>query len=273
MVDNTKVHPSSQHFAHLIDLFLFKGAPVNEDEDHEVSILINHGYVAGYCPTRFQPLWSAYRVARASRDVGYDRPHLYYADERIEKGIRLSSKTFGRKDGIQYHVGHMVPNEAINRQFGRLAQLETFFMTNMSPQRGSLNTGVWLDLENKIRNIDDTSQKDHIWAIAGPVFGEDPEVIARDGVEVPIPDAYYYISVDPFAYPWDAEGNVDIACFLFPQDAPRGTPLDRFLVDILDIEEATMLRFFPGWDYSVDLSAAMADGAVAQVRHRLLQQL
>lgn len=273
MADHTKVHPSSRHFAHLIDLFLFKGAPTNEDEGNEVSILINHGYIAGYCPNRFQPLWSAYRVAHASRDVGYDRPHLYYADERIDADLRLSSKTFGKKDGIQYHVGHMVPNEAINRQFGRLAQLETFFMTNMSPQRGSLNTGVWLDLEDKIRNIEDTRDKDHVWAIAGPIFDDDPDTIERDGVEVPIPSAYYYISVDPFRYPFDRESNVDIACFLFPQDAASGTPLEYFLVDILDIEEATKLRFFPGWDYSVDLSAALATSAVAKVRHRLLRQL
>lgn len=273
MTDNTRIHPSSQHFAHLIDLFLFKGAPINEDVAHEVSVLINHGYVSGYCPTRFQPLWSAYRVAHASRDVGYDRPHLYYADERIEKELRLSSRTFGRKDGVQYHVGHMVPNEAINRQFGRVAQLETFFMTNMSPQRGRLNTGVWRVLEDKIRNIEDTRDKDHVWAIAGPVFDDTPDVITRDGVDVPIPSAYYYIAIDPFRYPWDRETNVDIACFLFPQDAEPGTPLDQFVVDILDIEDATRLRFFPGWDYSVDMSSARADTAVAKVRHRLLRQI
>ncbi|GAB5463066.1 MAG: hypothetical protein HoeaKO_31570 [Hoeflea alexandrii] len=174
---------------------------------------------------------------------------------------------------MAYHVGHMVPNEAINRQFGRLAQLETFLMTNMSPQRGSLNTGVWLNLEDKIRNIEDTRDKDHVWAITGPIFGDDPDTIERDDVNVPIPSGYYCIFVDPFQYPWDRETNVDIGCFLIPQDAASGTPLEDFLVDILDIEEATKLRFFPGWDYSVDISAAMAKSAVSKVRHRLLRQL
>ena len=273
MVDNTTIHPSSQHQAHLIDLFLFKGAPTNQDQDHEVTILINQGYVAGYCPSRYQPLWSAYRVAHASQDVAYDRPHLYYADERIEAGSRLSSKTFGKKDGVQYHVGHMVPNEAINRQFGRLAQLETFFMTNMSPQRGSLNTGVWLALEKKIRNIEDTDQKDHVWAIAGPVFDDDPEMIDRDDVSVPIPSAYYYIAVDPFRYPWDRESNVDLACFLFPQDAAKSTPLENFLVNIGEIETRTKLKFFPGWDYTVGAAAAAAAAGSPETRHRLLRQL
>jgi len=55
--------------------------------------------------------------------------------------------------GIQLHVGHMTPNEVINRQFGRLAQMETFLMSNMSPQYGSLNVGVWLKLEDAIREM------------------------------------------------------------------------------------------------------------------------
>lgn len=277
MADNTKVHKRSAHAAHHIDLFMFKGAPVNEDPDNEVQILINQGYVVGFCPQRNQPLWSAYRVAHADQDVDFDRPHVYYADERLDKAHRLSSKTFGRIDGVQYHVGHMVPNEVINRQFGRLAQLETFFMSNMSPQRGSLNTGVWLQLENKIRNIEDTSDKDHVWAIAGPVFDGAPEIITRDGgIEVPIPVAYYYVTVDPFRYPWDRESNVDVACFLIPQDAASGTPLNDFITPLADIETATKLKFFPGWDHSVEFATAAAgdaDTRAPEQRHRLLKQL
>lgn len=276
MADHSKIHPDSKHLSHLIDLLLFQGAPVNNDPDHPVTILVNHGYICGYCPSRLQPLWSAYRVAGTDRDVDFDRPHLYYADERIEGTARLNNRTFGKKDGIAYHVGHMVPNEVINRQFGRLAQLETFFMTNMSPQRGDLNTGVWLDLENKIRQIEDKPGKDHVWAIAGPVFGDDPEMISRsDGKDVPIPDGYYYVTIDPFRYPYDKPGNQDIACFLFPQDAEKGTPLDEFEEDILEIEDKTKLTFMPGWDHEVSRTAvAAAPGARSPFdRHRLLSQL
>ncbi|MCH9753105.1 MAG: DNA/RNA endonuclease, partial [Alphaproteobacteria bacterium] len=104
MTDNTTTHPDCKHLEHLIDLFLFKGAPTNNDSAHSVQILINQGYVCGFSPERFQPLWSAYRVASADRDVDFDRPHLYYADKRIDEAHRLSNKTFGKKDGVQYHV-------------------------------------------------------------------------------------------------------------------------------------------------------------------------
>lgn len=280
-MDNTVIHPASQSLAHLIDLFVFKGAPQNTDPDHEVQILVNHGYVVGYSPHRLQPLWAAYRVAHADQDVDFDRPHLYYADQRLDKEVRLAAETFGRHDNIAYHVGHMVPQEVINRQFGRLAQMETFFMSNMSPQQGSLNTGTWQKLENMIRKIEDMpNQRDHVWAVSGPVFGDNPKTILRSGgQEIPIPDAYYSITVDPFRFPWDEMRNVDVACFLIPQDTPGGSTLTDFLVDLEDIESATGLVFFPGWNRTIGLEA-VTGGAVEpapegtpQTRHRLLRQL
>lgn len=250
MADHTEVHSDSKHLAHLIDLFLFRGAPQNADPDHPVQILVNHGYVLGYAPSRRQPLWSAYRVANASDAVDYDRPHLYYADERLEETARLDNGTFGRHDGIQYHVGHMAPNSAINTQFGRLAQMETFFMSNMSPQRGTLNTGVWLKLERAILNIEDVpDERDHVWAIVGPVFGDDSIVISRsDGHDVPVPEAYFCITLDPFRYPWDRPSNVAVAAFLIPQDAPSTAEPEDYLTEVPEIEARTSLTFFPGWD-------------------------
>ena len=245
--DNTTVHPTSISQKHIIDLFAFKGAPLNLDPDNPVQILVNHGYVCGYSPNRYQPSWCAYRIANATRDVKYDRPHIYYADKRISADMRLSKKTFGKHKRIAYHVGHMVPNDAINTQFGRLAQLETFFMSNMSPQRGTLNTGVWLDLENKIRKIEYTKDKDHVWAFVGTIFGEAPETISRDGVEVPIPSHYFCVMIDPHSYPFDTPSSVEIAAFIIPQEAPKKTPLSTYEVTLDEVEAATKLDFFPGW--------------------------
>lgn len=282
MPDFTTIHPTSESRKHLVDLFVWKSAPVNLDESNPVEILVNDGYVVGYCPTRFQPLWSAYRVAGFSQDIDYDRPHLYYEDTRLSPESRLGPETFGTVGGVQYHVGHLAPNEVINRQFGRLAQMETFFMSNMSPQRGSLNTGVWLKLETKIRNIEDTRDKDHVWALSGPVFESNPQFIERSGGKmVPIPSSYYCILIDPFRYPWDRVSNVDVAYFLIPQDAPRSTPLEEFLTDRHTIQEATKLNFFPAWEPAPERAGAAvlapAEEPVlfgtSETRHRLLKQL
>jgi DNA/RNA endonuclease G (NUC1) len=278
-MDNTTLHPRSRDLRHIADLFLFKGGPENRDPTRAVVVLINHGYVVGFSPDRLQPLWAAYRVAGSDRDVDFDRPHLYYEDMRLDPNWQIGAETFGKHDGVRYHVGHMVPNEVINLQFGRLAQMETFLMSNMSPQRGSLNTGVWLSLENLIRKIKDTPDKDHIWAIVGPIFGDEPDLIARpNGKLVPIAEAYYCITVDPFRYPWDRQRNVDIACFRIPQDAPPGTPLGNYIASLAEIEAATNLSFFPRWTDPIGSpgfapAAQAAQPGVQEHRHRLLAQL
>ena len=247
-MDYTTIHPLCAGQAHLVDLHLWRGAPKNRDAERPIQILVNHGYVAGFCPDRLQPAWSAYRVANKDQGVDYERPLMYYDDLRLDEDYRIGRKTFGRIGGVQLNVGHMTPNEVINRQFGRLAQLETFLMSNMSPQYGSLNGGVWLKLEDAIRAIEDEPGKDHVWAIVGPVFGDQPSSVNRGrGKYLPIPDAYFCIVVDPHSYPYDTPSRVQFDCFLIPQDAPRSSHPEDYPATLEEVEAATNLEFFAAW--------------------------
>ncbi|MCG8576984.1 MAG: DNA/RNA non-specific endonuclease [Flavobacteriales bacterium] len=253
-MDNTTIHPKSGNRAHLVDLHLWRGAPQNLDDSREIQILVNQGYVVGFCPDRLQPAWSAYRVAHAESDVKYDRPINYYNDLRLDEEYRIGKKTFGKIGGIQLNVGHMTPNEVINRQFGRLAQMETFFMSNMSPQYQSLNQGVWLKLEDAIRNIKDEKGKDHVWVIVGPIFGEEPEMVYRGkGKHLPIPESYFCITVDPYKYPFDTLSKAHIDCFIIPQNAPSSSNPEDYPSTLEEIEEATNLRFFDSWSRDIPL--------------------
>ena len=273
-MDNTTIHPLCASQVHHIDLHLWRGAPQNLDENRPVQILVNHGYVVGFCPDRLQPVWSAYRVAHADDDVDYDRPLSYYDDMRLDDEYRIGRKTFGKIDGIQLNVGHMSPNEVINRQFGRLAQMETFLMSNMSPQYASLNSGVWLKLETAIREIRDEPGKDHVWAIVGPVFGNEPASINRgQGKSLPIPDAYFCVIVDPQSYPFDTLSRVHLDCFIIPQDASRDSNPDEYRTTQADVEKATNLKFFASWGREMPLSSSKQGEPRSESRlMRILEQ-
>lgn len=271
-MDHTTIHPLCASQAHHIDLHLWRGAPQNLDENHPVQILVNQGYVVGFCPERLQPTWSAYRVAHAEDDVDFDRPLVYYDDLRLDDEHRIGRKTFGKIGGIQLNVGHMTPNEVINRQFGRLAQMETFLMSNMSPQYASLNSGVWLKLETAIREIKDEAGKDHVWAIVGPVFGEQPASVNRGaGKHLPIPDAYFCVTVDPHTYPYDTPSKVQIDCFIIPQNAPRSSNPADYPATLEEVEEATDLKFFASWGR--DLPLGLAAEELPRPESRLLRAL
>jgi len=271
-MDYTTIHPLCASQAHRIDLHLWRGAPQNQDETRPIQILVNQGYVVGFCPERLQPAWSAYRVAHADDDVDYDRPLMYYDDMQLDDEYRIGRGTFGKIGGIQLNVGHMTPNEVINRQFGRLAQMETFLMSNMSPQYGSLNSGVWLKLETAIREIRDDPGKDHVWAIVGPVFGDEPVSINRGhGKYLPIPDKYFCIIVDPHIYPYDTPSKAHIDCFIIPQNAPRNSNPDDYPATREEVEEATNLKFFDSWGRDLPLGLAAQEEAHSE--SRLMQVL
>jgi DNA/RNA endonuclease G (NUC1) len=271
MMDHTTIHPLCASQAHRIDLHLWRGAPQNLDKTRPIQILVNQGYVVGFCPDRLQPAWSAYRVAHADEDVDYDRPLSYYDDMRLDNEYRIGRRTFGNLGGIQLNVGHMTPNEVINRQFGRLAQMETFLMSNMSPQYASLNRGVWLKLETAIREIKDEPGKDHVWAIVGPVFGEGPASVYRgQGKHLPIPDSYFCVVVDPHTYPYDTPSRVHIDCFIIPQDAPGDSNPDDYPAPLSEVEQATNLSFFAAWGRDLPLGlevreASRSDSRLMQV--------
>lgn len=248
--DNSKVHDICKSSEYLIDLFCFNGRPHNKDGDHAVTILINHGYVVGFSSYRKQPLWAAYRVADADLHVDYDRPQLFYDDERLDPADRVDPRPFGKipdpgnpSRTVPLNRGHLVPNEAINQQFGRLAQMETFLMSNMSPQYARMNQGIWANLEAKILN-DFAPAMDHVWVVVGPIFGSNPPVVRRSaGLEIPVPEAYYCILFDPIRYPYGRMSNVEVLALKIPQTAGREQLSSRHITSIDAIERETGLDF------------------------------
>ncbi|WP_394747663.1 DNA/RNA non-specific endonuclease [Spongiimicrobium salis] len=244
-MDNSKINESSKNLEYLLDLYCFKGRPENLDTNNEVNILVNHGYTCGFSYARNQPVWTAYRVSAAKRDVDYERPQLFYDDIRLPQQNRVSDYTFKSPNGKKYDRGHMVPNFAINTQFGRLAQMETFFMSNICPQEADTNRGVWQRLEKKIVK-EYGPEKDHIWILTGPIFGNNPEKIKRKGgIFVDIPESFYCILVDPVKWPFDRVSNVEFLALEIPQNAGYTKLSDKFITSIADIEEKTKIDFFP----------------------------
>lgn len=240
-VDHSTVASASAHLEHLSELFAFKGRPLNLDPDRPVTVLINHGYMVGFSAARKQPVWAAYRVSDAKQGTNYERPHFFYDDLRLPKSARIGTDTFGEG----FDRGHLVPNSAINRQYGKLAQMETFFMSNISPQKAGLNRGVWMRLEQAI--VEDFAPAwGHIWVITGPIFADQPATLAKleaHGVSVPIPSDFFIILVDVHG---PMGRSIDVLCFRFPQDTPRGAQLTTtFIKSIDDLEAATKLNFFP----------------------------
>lgn len=248
--DISVVDASSRSMEHLLNLLTIHGFPQNQNTDDTITILINHGYCIGFSKKYNQPVWAAYQVSKAKKDVDYERFPFFVDDRRLPSSNQIGSEGFGNG----FDRGHMAPNAALNKQFGKLSQMETFIMSNISPQKAGLNQGVWQKLEAAILNKYCNKIKDstHVWVLIGPVFSGNPDFITRqNGTRVAIPDSFYCILARPFRFPFDNPSNAEYLAFIFSQTLPKSQPLNKsFLVSINKIESLTRINFFS--DFTVN---------------------
>ncbi len=198
-------------------------------------VLVNEGYVVGYADAWGNPLWAAYRMADVSPlPPAGERPGSFAVDTRT--AARISSEAY---TGTGYDRGHLAPNYGIATRHGEAAQLETFLMSNVIPQRHGLNAGPWKQLEMRAATSY-PARFGEVWIVAGPVFGAaDVRLPARAGLAAPrVPEGCFMILVD------ESDGRVRTLAFLFPQDPGKGAALEDFLTTIDEIEERTGLDFF-----------------------------
>jgi endonuclease G, mitochondrial len=247
-IDFSELSQSSNSLEHLLPLFTIHGIPQNQNQSDTLIVLINHGYVVGFSKKHNQPAWVAYQVSKAKKDLDYERFPFFKDDFRLNPKNRIGTETFGNG----YDLGHLAPNAAINKQYGKLSQMETFLMSNISPQSANLNRGVWQKLENEILNkypyaTDKKIKKEHVWIIVGPVFSDSPQQIQRpNGTTISIPDAFYCILIRPRNYPFDSPGNSEYLTFIFPQNIERNQKIDsKYMTSINHLEQLTKLNFFP----------------------------
>ncbi|MDD5036911.1 MAG: DNA/RNA non-specific endonuclease [Methylococcaceae bacterium] len=196
--------------------------------------LRNHGFLVGYSDLRGNPLWVTYALTPPPADAPrLKRPAHFSTDWR---GINRVSHEDYTKGG--YDRGHMAPNHAISTVYGREGQLDTFLMTNVTPQKANLNEKLWERLE-ELELDQYAKQFGRIWVVTGPIF-DPPLERMRSSWRVEIPDAFYKIIVAPEAK--------KMLAFIMPQTVRGDEPLDHYLTSVDAIEKRTGLDFFQELD-------------------------
>jgi endonuclease G len=137
--------------------------------------------------------------------------------------------------GTGFDKGHMSPDG--DQSYNQQVEYESFLMTNMSPQAGSLNRGIWKLLETSIRGWSFQLNRQFTVYVGGIYNGED----RRIGSGVVVPHAFYKIVVD------NSTGSV--AGWRFPHVPPYpnlGNDLTRFRTSVAQIQQEAGVQFgFP----------------------------
>lgn len=216
--------------------------PVRVDGGSDLQLLVNQYYEVGYDNERKNPAWVAYDLDGPIVNKGGagSRPG-FSVDDRTE--AKVSTEDFRNDQG--YNRGHMAPAGVLYSRYGREAWLDTFKMSNITPQDIEMNAGIWNQLEKSIGG--DKSEVDG-WAktngkltvIAGPVFdkeGRDEQL--PSGVPVAKENFMVILSYK------DASDSYDARSYMIP-NASNITDPNRYLTSIQKVEEKTGLNLFAG---------------------------
>lgn len=200
------------------------GTPAKAD-----AIIDREGYALGYSAQHKQPLWVTYKLTRA--EVKAKRVSRKGKDFTSDPALTVAAAQLSDYRRSGYDRGHMAP--AADMGFSEKTMRESFYLSNICPQEKDFNSGIWADLEQKMRYW--ATVEGEIYIVTGPIFSKtEMKTIGRNRVTVPV--AFYKAVLD-------VSGTPKAIAFLLPhQDSDKD--LKTFVITIDELEERTGLDFF-----------------------------
>ena len=191
-------------------------------------ILHYSGFALLYSEEHEQPYWVGYLLTDDEVRGTHDRTDNFRVDPHVVTG----SASLKDYRGSGFDRGHLAP--AADMKWSAEAMSDSFFMSNMSPQRPGFNRGVWRKLEEWVR--DQALANEEVYVVTGPVLIDGPyQEIGPDCVDVP--KRYFKVLLDYREPEFKAIG------FILPNEF-SSLPLSRFFVPVDQVEQITNLDFF-----------------------------
>lgn len=136
-----------------------------------------------------------------------------------------------------YNRGHICPSA--DRLNSKEANEQTFYLSNIQPQRSEFNEGIWLTMENTLRNTWNTSTyRDVLYVCKGGTIDSESNIdgYTYSGLIVP---KYYYVAVLAVK-----SGKYHALGLWFEHKANSDTKLRTYAVTIDQLEQLTGIDFF-----------------------------
>lgn len=204
--------------------------------------IVRAGYALEHSARDKIALFVCTTVARADLDGPATREERFAPDPALPPGERAELSDYR---GSGYSRGHQAPAGDQGLDQARLD--ETFYLSNMTPQRQRFNAGVWAELERRVRGW--ARRYGAVGVVTGPVFHDPAEEApaTADGVvvhevvgvgHVSVPTHYFKVVVAI------VDGEPRVQAFLLPHvDTPL--TLGDALVSVDAIEARTGLDLLP----------------------------
>lgn len=210
--------------------------------------ICREAYLVAYDPAAKIPVYVSYTLRPENALGCFPRTNAFVADKSIQNGPKPEDYA-----NTGYDKGHAAPDGDLS--YSQIVEYESFLMTNMYPQAGSLNRGIWKLLETSIRGW--AVQTNNVYTIyVGAIYDDKDN---RIGSGVVVPNSFYKIVIN--------NNTGAIAGWWFPHMIPYpnlGKDLTKFRMPIAKIQQAANVKFAfpqnakelnPGQEWPVDFGA------------------
>ncbi len=192
-------------------------------------LLENTAYEASYNARYKQSDWIFYELGSRELRACVERSNSFRADPRLPENQAAQLSDY---KGSGFDRGHLIP--AGDNRWHATAMRESFLLSNISPQIGKFNGGIWGKLEGLVRAW--AKNLGGLWVTTGPVLSSKLPTIGAGRVAVP---EYFYKVLSTT----DTAGSEAVA-FLLPTDASGD--LGRYAMTVDKLEEITGLDYLAG---------------------------
>lgn len=196
----------------------------------------NITYSISFNPERKHSRWVAFTFDNSNRATKVGRSDNFQADPDFLGEYTMTSKQINSNG---YQRGHLVAS--YDRVYSREANEQTFYMSNISPQLGRFNTGIWNDLEYMINEPGsgwgrNTGFADTLYVVKGGTIAEGQ--YTQKGTCPTVPK-YYFMALLRLK---DKNYYGIAFCFEHKNSLP-GNVAD-YAITIDELEEFTGIDFF-----------------------------
>jgi endonuclease G len=178
--------------------------------------------------THKQAYWVAYPLS-ISKTTKIKRTNKFVSDPEIATTEQASNADY-KKSG--YDKGHLAP--AADMSWSLKTMTESFYFSNMSPQKPQFNRVIWKNLEEQVRTWAQKYGK--IYIATGPILDSFIEYIGKGKIGAP---TYFYKTILYYNPPKQAKA---IAFIMKNEGSTK--PFSFFAVSVDELEKRTNIDFF-----------------------------
>lgn len=193
-------------------------------------VIQHEGYTVSYNSDYKIANWVAYELtSKEAKSKKIERSNKFVPDPLV-KGASATNEDYTRSG---YDRGHLAP--AGDMKWSAKAMRESFYLSNICPQKPALNRGIWKELEEQSRLW--ATDYGALWIATGPVMADDMKRLGKNRVGVP--KAFYKV----ICY---VSGNEYKAiAFILENKDYKKTSLKSMAIPVDSVEKVTGIDFFP----------------------------